>query len=175
MPSRPLLALAVTATVAAPAGCGSGGRGDPAARGGDSDAQVIRGWADSERAGDTSRAASYFALPAIVANGTPPLRLATRSEVVAFNRALPCGAQLLRTVADRGYTVATFRLTNRPGASCQGAEGAVAYAAFRVRDGKIAQWIRVPGEAAPGIMAPPVPGGAPRAPGAPGSDSGPVV
>jgi hypothetical protein len=117
------------------------------------EATVIRGWSTSLRQGDVGRAARYFALPAVVANGTPPLRLSTRAEAEAFNRALPCGAKVValqRGVHD--YVVATFRLTERPGpGSCGTGTGALARTAFQVRRGHILQWLRVPnGDEAPG-------------------------
>lgn len=128
-------------------------------------AAVIRGWVDAARSGNMRKAAGYFTLPTIVANGSAPVALTTRAEVVAFNNALPCGARLVRAVASSGYTIATFRLTNRPGGNCQGGEGEIAYTAFRVRDGKIRAWIRVSSEAPP--SASPVPRPTPSGPSPP--------
>ena len=104
----PTLALAVALGAA---GCGGSSGGDRPARpdpGAGSakghaaraaDVRVIRGWVDTLRAGRVTAAAGYFAVPAVVQNGTPPIRLRTRAEVRAFNRSLPCGAKLERTVA----------------------------------------------------------------------------
>ncbi|HEY8866310.1 MAG TPA: nuclear transport factor 2 family protein, partial [Solirubrobacteraceae bacterium] len=113
--------------------------------------RVVRAWVKAEAQGRMAKAASYFALPALVAN-PQPLRLRTRAQVRAFNEALPCGARLTSTYAVRHLVVATFRLVQRPGADCGRGVGGSASTAFVIRDGKIAQWLRVPdqtGGAAP--------------------------
>jgi hypothetical protein len=124
---------------------------DPAA------VRVIRAWVDAERRSDMARAARYFSLPAVVANGGPPQLLRTRLAVRLWNASLPCGARLVEAVAYRGYTVARFRLTQRPGQRCDGT-GDTASTAFKLRRGLIAQWVRVddeqPFQAPPGRAAP---------------------
>jgi SnoaL-like protein len=149
----PTLALAVALGVA---GCGGSsdsdhstkprrGTGTPAAHAAKaSDVRVIRGWVDTLRAGRVVAAANYFTVPAVVENGTPPIRLRTRAQVRLFNEALPCGAKLLRTFATGRYVAATFRLTDRPGGSCGRGTGLEAATAFVIRGGKIAEWRRVP-------------------------------
>src|SRR5436853_4058519 len=169
---RALGALAVTVVVLAAGGCGGGGGkaatgatggatgtggrtgptpaptgaleettrpADPAA------VRVIRGWTDAQRASEVDRAASYFAVPAIVENGTAPLQLSTRGALREFNAQLPCGAVLLRTSAAtrRLVTVTTFRLVDRPGQHCDGT-GAQARTAFGVTGGRIHAWVRLP-------------------------------
>jgi len=111
---------------------------DPAA------VRVIRGWTDAQRASDVDRATSYFAVPALVENGTAPEQLPNRAAVRAFNAGLPCGAVLLRTskATQLGFTVATFRLVERPGQHCDGT-GNQARTAFGVRGGKIRAWVRL--------------------------------
>ncbi len=111
---------------------------DPAA------VRVIRGWTDAQRASDVDRATSYFRVPVIVENGTAPQQLPSLAAVRAFNAGLPCGAVLLRTSASarRGFTVATFRLVDRPGERCDGT-GNQARTAFEVRAGKIRAWVRL--------------------------------
>jgi hypothetical protein len=104
---------------------------------------VITGWADQLRAGHVIRAAHYFSIPAIVQNATPPVRLDTRREVLAFNRTLPCGAHVVKTIAGSRYIVATFVLTERPGSPGCGATGKLAATAFLLRHGRIAEWRRV--------------------------------
>jgi hypothetical protein len=104
--------------------------------------RVIRGWVDAERRGDIAAAAGYFDLPALVANGGPPLVLRTRQAVRLWNSGLPCGARLLTATAFRGYVIARFRLTPRPGQRCDGT-GLTASTAFKLRHGRIAQWVRV--------------------------------
>jgi hypothetical protein len=113
---------------------------------------AIRGWSDALRGGDVEAASRYFALPASVSNGTPPVLLRTMAAVRFFNGSLPCGAKVVATErADvAGYVIATFRLTERPGpGSCGTGAGRRARTAFLVRDGKIVEWVRVadpPGE-----------------------------
>jgi hypothetical protein len=104
---------------------------------------VITAWSDQLRAGHVKRAASYFAVPAIVQNATPPIRLSTRKQVLAFNLTLPCGAHIVKTIAGAHYTVATFVLTERPGSAGCGATGKLAATAFLLRHGKISEWRRV--------------------------------
>jgi hypothetical protein len=110
---------------------------DPAA------VRVIRSWTDAQRASDVKRATSYFTVPALVENGTAQ-ELDSRAAVRAFNAGLPCGAVLLRTSASarRGFTVATFRLVNRPGQKCDGI-GNQARTAFEIHAGKIRAWVRL--------------------------------
>ena len=106
--------------------------------------QVIRSWADELRAGDVAAASRRFAIPTVVQNGTPALRLTTRDEIEAFNRSLPCGATLTEAVAVDRFTIATFKLTERPGpGECGKGVGETAKTAFVVRKGLITQWRRV--------------------------------
>jgi ketosteroid isomerase-like protein len=109
------------------------------------DAGVIRDWAQALSAGDIAKAASYFALPAIVQNATPPVRITSRAQAREFNQLLPCGARLLMTARHGGYIYATFRLTNRVGGNCGSGIGGIAATAFRIHDGKITEWRRLPG------------------------------
>jgi hypothetical protein len=116
------------------------------------DAAVIRRWSNTLRAGDVAAAARLFAVPATVANGGAPQRLTTREAIRVFNQSLPCGARLLRTRHKDGYTVATFRLTERRGGDCGSGVGVVAATAFVVHRGRILEWLRLPDPGA----APPV-------------------
>jgi hypothetical protein len=104
---------------------------------------VITHWSEELRAGHVERAASFFDLPVIVQNATPPIRLSSHEQVLAFNRTLPCGAHIVRTLAGHRYTVATFVLTERPGSPGCGATGKLAATAFLLRHGKISEWRRV--------------------------------
>ena len=130
-------------------GCGGDGgeEGDspPAVPGGaePEDVQVIDEWSTALREGDVEAAADYFELPSIAQNGTPAVQMETREDVVAFNEALPCGAELVRAETDGPYIVATFELTERPGeGECGDGVGAEAKTAFLIKDGKIARWLR---------------------------------
>ena len=109
------------------------------------DVRIVRAWADTLRRGDVRDAARYFAVPSTVANGTVPLELETRAQARFFNRALPCGAKLIRTEpASGGFFIATFRLTERPGkGECGSGTGETARTAFRVRGDQITDWLRV--------------------------------
>jgi hypothetical protein len=105
---------------------------------------VIRRWSDTLRAGDVTGAARLFHLPTLVENGTGELALPTTKAARQFNAALPCGAQLLQAkrVAG-GYTIAVFRLTDRPGGDCGTGTGHQAATAFRFKHGRISEWRRV--------------------------------
>ena len=135
-------ALVLLCLVAA-SGCGGDDGGD-APRPTPSPESVVRGWAADMRRGDVDAATARFAVPAIVANGTPEIRLATRKQVRFFNETLPCGARVVATRRHHGFVIATFRLTDRPGGACGSGAGNTARTAFQVRDGKIVRWIRVP-------------------------------
>ena len=114
---------------------------------------VIRGWADALRAGHVKRAARFFAVPAIVLDGTnPQRRLPDVAAIRDFNRGLPCGARLIGTERGRRSSVlATFELTQRTGPGALPCAGATRYAAvlFRIEDGHILQWLRAPDPAQP--------------------------
>jgi hypothetical protein len=143
--TRALALLAVLGVVGA-AGCGSSSKDETTIPGGaDADAvRVIKGWADELRGGDVVAASERFALPTVVQNGTPPLRLTDRRQVESFNRSLPCGAKLTAASPSGKYTVATFVLTERPGeGECGDGVGEQAKTAFVVHNGLIAEWRRV--------------------------------
>ena len=109
--------------------------------------QVIEDWATALREGDVEGAAEYFELPSIAQNGTPLLQLESRRDVILFNRALPCGAELISAEQDGRFTVATFELTERPGpGKCGDGVGNEARTAFVIEDGLITEWIRAAGE-----------------------------
>ena len=109
--------------------------------------RVIRAWSDTLRGGDEIAAARYFAGPSIVQiqPGEPVYHITQRAQAIAFQAVLPCGARLLRAERDGRYVNALFRLTMRPGATCD-APGATARTDFVIRHGKIAEWRRAPDE-----------------------------
>jgi hypothetical protein len=140
--------VAAAAIAAAPLGCGGEdddsdsneipGGADPEA------AEVIRDWADDLRGGDLEAAADHFKLPSLAQNGSAPLQLTNRDEVRAFNASLPCGAELTEAETHGRFTIATFELTERPGAGeCGTGVGETAKTAFVIEDGLITRWIRV--------------------------------
>lgn len=142
--------------------CGGDDEGpdDPDAALGSADPEaerVIDEWSTALREGDIDAAAAYFKVPSVVQNGTPPLDLDSRQDVITFNEALPCGAELVEAESHAGFTIATFELTERPGpGECGDGVGGTAQTAFVIEDGKITEWRRIGGEAAP--VAPPVEG-----------------
>lgn len=130
--------------------------------------KVIRQWSDALRRNDVTLASSLWATPSKVQNGTPVITLQSAAAVRRFNDSLSCGSQLITALrAPHGFTVAVFKLTKRPGGDCGSGTGATARTAIRVRNGKIAEWYRLPDDS----DAPPGPQG-PAAPAAPG---GPIV
>ena len=108
--------------------------------------RTIRGWARALRGGDVERASSFWGLPAKVQNGTPVLTLGSRDDLRIFNASLSCGAVLTAAGGARGYTIATFRLTERRGGhgSCGGGVGQRAQTAVLVRGGRTVGWYRLP-------------------------------
>jgi hypothetical protein len=106
---------------------------------------VIRDWSDALRRGDVQRAASYFAIPSRAFNGDGTVELESVAAVRRFNESLPCGARLIAVEPSaHGYLIATFRLTERPGpGTCGAGSSGTARTAFRVRAGRITDWIRV--------------------------------
>jgi hypothetical protein len=141
-----VIALAVIAL----AGCGGDDDPDVSSVSGGADpeqVEVIAAWSQALNEGDVEKAAGYFELPSVVQNGTPPLRVRTHEDAVAFNEALPCGGELIEAVSAGRFTVATFELTERPGeGECGSGTGESASTAFVIEDGMIVEWRRVPGE-----------------------------
>jgi hypothetical protein len=145
--ARVLIGL-VALCVAGIAGCGSSSNRDqPTTVRGDADPAavgVIEKWANELRAGDVVSASERFALPSVVQNGTPALQLTDRRQVEAFNRSLPCGAKLTDAVPSGRFVIATFVLTERPGAGeCGNGVGETAKTAFVIHHGLITEWRRV--------------------------------
>jgi hypothetical protein len=146
MPARALPTLVAIALLAF--GCGGDDDAESDVPGGaDPEAvQVIDDWATALREGDIDAAAELWSVPSVAQNGTPPLDLGSRGEVVEFNEALPCGAELVRAEEQDDFTVATFKLTERPGEGrCGPGTGGTARTAFVIEDGLITHWIRVGG------------------------------
>jgi hypothetical protein len=135
--------------------------------------RVIRLWSDALRSGDVDRAASFWAIPSKVQNGTPVLTLDSLAAVRLFNDSLSCGAQLVSGLGARdGFTIAVFVLTKRPGGDCGSGTGNHARTAIRVRGGKIAEWYRLPDD--PDAPAAPAQPG-PATPTEPIEPAGPII
>ncbi|HKH19248.1 MAG TPA: hypothetical protein VKA57_17110 [Solirubrobacteraceae bacterium] len=109
---------------------------------------VLRGWGEALRRDRNRRAARYFALPTIVAQGDV-LTLTTAAQVRMFNKRLPCGARLLHVQQDGRFLVGTFELTRRPEHECS-ARGELLRVAFALRRRKIAEWRELPQATGPG-------------------------
>ena len=130
--------------------------------------EVIDEWAVALAHGDVDEAASYFAIPSVAENGPVSTRIRDRNDAVRFNESLPCGAELIRAQGHAGFVLATFRLTERPGpGECGDGTGAEAATAFRIEDGEIAEWRRIP---APGEAPLPPPDTGPE-----GGEDNPIV
>jgi hypothetical protein len=144
------IAVAIAALVLAACSGGDDGGGDSGDGGeipGDADpeaARVIDEWSSALREGDVAAAADYFEVPSVAQNGTSPLQLSSREQVIAFNEALPCGAKLTEAESAGRFTIATFELTERPGeGECGSGTGDTAKTAFVIEDGLITEWVRV--------------------------------
>ncbi len=84
-------------------------------------------------------------MPSKVQNGTPVITMRSAGAVRLFNDSLSCGSRLVSALrAPHGFTVAVFKLTQRPGGDCGSGTGHTARTAIRVRNGKIADWYRLP-------------------------------
>jgi len=109
-----------------------------------SEVSKIRAWSRALNDGDFAEAASFFAEGAVVEQLEEKL-LVDRDAAVAFNRSLPCRADVT-DVKDEGETlVAAFRLRDGPGGPCGGA----ARVRFRFEDGKFAEWRQLSAPPAP--------------------------
>jgi hypothetical protein len=109
---------------------------------------TIRGWADALRNGKVDRAVRYWAVPAVFSNGDPPIKLPTVKAIRAINAGFPCGAKVVsvqRDPHDRDFVDAVFVLTERRGSArpCDGTGGRAA-TAFRIRNHRIVEWLRLP-------------------------------
>jgi len=135
-----LIALALSA-------CGSGSDLETREIPGDADqaqAEVIDQWAMALTGGDIEAAAEFFALPSVAENGPIRVEIEDLDDARRFNASLPCGAQLIEAVREDEFTLATFRLTERPGpGTCGDGVDGTAQTAFVIEDGKITEWRRV--------------------------------
>ena len=148
-----LLLLPITLTLAA---CNSGDRdsaNEATVPGGadPTEVEVIANWAETLGSGDVEAAAKFFAIPSVAENGPVLIEIRDLDDARLFNASLPCGADLLRARTEGQFTVATFRLTERPGSGvCGDGTGGEATTAFVIENGEIVEWRRVAdGERAP--------------------------
>ena len=102
------------------------------------EAAQIRGWSRELNARHYQQAASFFARNAVVEQGQR-IRLPDRSAAVAFNRSLPCRAEVTDVQRAGGGTfVAAFRL--RPGSGARSSCDSNARVRFRFSGGKFSEW-----------------------------------
>jgi len=118
-------------------GGGQGERDGAGPRAGEpGEAEAIRAWSAALNEEDYEKAASYFAEGAVVEQAGE-VRLRDRDAAVAFNRSLPCKADVT-DVEDEGDTVlAAFRLRGGPAGGC---DGGTARVRFRFEDDKFSEW-----------------------------------
>jgi hypothetical protein len=105
--------------------------------------EVIDRWARELTAGHIDAAAELFAIPSVAQN-VRIYPIESPADARLFNASLPCGATLVEARPEGELIVATFELTERPGpGTCGDGTGNAAATAFRIVDGKIAEWRRV--------------------------------
>jgi hypothetical protein len=115
------------------------------------EARSIRGWSAALNRGDFAGAASFFARNAVVEQ-QQAVRLPDRAAAIAFNRSLPCRADVTDVKRRGSGVVAAFRLRagRSPGGGCSGA----ARVRFRFKGGKFTEWRQLPEPDAPdGVIA----------------------
>ena len=103
---------------------------------GPGEAEAIREWSIALNEEDYEKAASYFAEDAIVEQAEE-VRLPDRDAAVAFNRSLPCKADVTDVENEGDTVLAAFRLR---GGSAGGCDGGTARVRFRFEDGKFSEW-----------------------------------
>ena len=123
-------------------------RGGPAPGQGEHE-RVIRGWNQAVNLGRYDRAADFFA-PGAVVEQLVEVRLETHADAIAFNRSLPCRADITDVKReDADSTIAAFSLREGRTGECE--EGGSARVRFVIRDREIEEWRQLP--------TPPVPRG----------------
>ncbi len=107
------------------------------------DLAVIEDWSRTLSEGDVEGAASYFATPSTAENGPVRIEIETLEDAVAFNRTLPCGAEVISAQTVGEFTSATFRLSERPGGGCGSGVGGTASTSFVIEGDEIVEWRRI--------------------------------
>jgi hypothetical protein len=121
-------------------------RGGPAPGQGEHE-RVIRGWNQAVNLGRYDRAADFFAPDAVVEQ-LVEITLDTRADAIAFNRSLPCRADVTDVEReDADSTIAAFSLREGRTGECE--EGGSARVRFVIRDGEIEEWRQLPTPPAP--------------------------
>jgi hypothetical protein len=140
---RPAHLILICALLVVPAGCDSGSdeHGTKSDEG-----RVIRDWLLALENGDYDHAADFFAPRALIDQGIP-YRLRNRAAARLFNSGLPCRADLVEVEDDGARVLATFRLRDGPGGSCDG----FVKVRFGFHDGRFSEFLQLEQE-------PPAPG-----------------
>ncbi len=142
---RPAHLIAVVALLAALAGCDSGSSDASDEHGTKTDeGRLIRDWLMALNNGDYNHAADFFAPRALVDQGIP-YRLPNRAAAKLFNSGLPCRGELVEVDDEGERVLATFRLRDGPGGSCDG----FVRVRFAFRHGRFSEFRQLEQEAAP--------------------------
>jgi hypothetical protein len=140
---RPAHPIAILAVLAVLAGCDSGSSDEEGTK--SDEGRLIRDWLMALNNGDYGHAADFFAPRALVDQGIP-YRLPGRAAARLFNSGLPCRGELVEVEDEGERVLATFRLRNGPGGSCDG----FVMVRFAFRDGRFSEFIQLEQERRPG-------------------------
>lgn len=110
---------------------------------------VVRRWLDALSAGRVDAAARLFAVPSRFQNFRSLALIRNRGQALAVTASLPCGARMTKAGGANGFVVYEARLTERPGGDCGAGVGGVVRGAVLVRDGRMAEWYRLPDRSMP--------------------------
>jgi hypothetical protein len=138
---RPARPIAVCAVLIALAGCDSGSGDENGTK--SDEGVLIRDWLMALERGDYGHAADFFAPGALIDQGIP-YRLRNRAAARLFNSGLPCRADLVEVDDEGERVLATFRLRNGPGGSCDG----FVKVRFAFRDGRFSEFLQLEQEPA---------------------------
>ncbi len=133
---RPAHLIAVLALVAVLAGCDSGSSDEHGTK--TDEGRLIRDWLMALNNGDYNHAADFFAPRALVDQGIP-YRLRGRAAAKLFNSGLPCRGELVEVEDEGERVLATFRLRDGPGGSCDG----FVKVRFGFRDGRFSEFLQL--------------------------------
>ena len=133
---RPAHLIAVLALVAVLAGCDSGSSDEHGTK--TDEGRLIRDWLMALNNGDYNHAADFFAPRALVDQGIP-YRLRGRAAAKLFNSGLPCRGELVEVEDEGERVLATFRLRDGPGGSCDG----FVKVRFAFRDGRFSEFLQL--------------------------------
>lgn len=110
------------------------------------DRAVVVDWIEAINDADYERAARLFAPGAIVEQAVV-IELRTQEQAIAFNRSLPCRAELtdLEPVpGEPDAVLSAFRLSEGPDQRCGQGVGGGARVLFVIDDGEILEWRQLP-------------------------------